>query len=198
MSSHRLQALVEQHGYQVRSHAKGRARVPHLQYANILPSGNIACCSLLAVPALSQSHSEDSVSTKALAMQWKRLYDKGATQNPPIAIGIASLLSYLAWNSDSTVRFGLASPRQLYIASIALTVAIVPWTLVIMKGTNGALHAKARKAGLGSAPKKGVDEWTVKDDEEVVGLLGSWTTLNGLRSVLPMLGFATGAVAALL
>ncbi|KAK5053755.1 hypothetical protein LTR84_001716 [Exophiala bonariae] len=163
-------------------------------------SGNIACCSLLAVPALSQSHQDDSVPVRALVTQWARLYDKGATQNPPISVGIASILSFLAWTADATVwSLGLASPRQLYITSVALTVAIVPWTLLIMKRTNGALHEKAKKAKLSSAAAaKGVEVWTAVDDEEVLALLRSWTTLNGLRSMLPMLGFATGMLAALL
>lgn len=127
-------------------------------------------------------------------MQWKRLYDKGAAQNPPIAIGIAAILSYLAWSADSTVRLGLASQRQLYIASVALTMGIVPWTLIIMANTNGALYKKARKV---LSLQKGSPEWSATDDEEVSDLLSTWNLLNGLRSLLPLLGFAAGAVAAL-
>lgn len=162
-------------------------------------TGNIAGLSLIAVPALTQSHGEDSIPAKTLAVQWRRLYNKGAVQNPPIAIGIASILSYLAWSADadSTVRFlGLATPRQLYIGSVALTMAIVPWTLLTMAPTNGKLHGKAAK--VESAARKGGAEWTAKDDEELGVLLQNWNFLNALRSVLPMLGFASGALAALL
>lgn len=146
------------------------------------------------MPALDQSHKEDSIPARTLAVQWQRTYDKGATQNPPIAIGIATVLSYLAWSADSTVRFGLASPRQLYAASVVLTMGIVPWTLMIMAGTNGALHRKAAKA---TSTKKGTDSWSTSDDEEVSSLLSTWILLNGVRSFLPLLGFASGAIAAL-
>lgn len=125
-------------------------------------------------------------------MQWKRLYDNGATQNPPIAIGIAAALSYLAWNADSAIRFGLASQRQLYIASVILTMGIVPWTLIVMAGTNGALHQKAAKV---MSLKKGSAEWDASDEEEVAALLSTWNLLNGLRSLLPLLGLVAGGFA---
>lgn len=65
---------------------------------------------------------------------------------------------------------------------------------MIMAGTNGALHRKAAKA---TSTRKGTDQWSASDDEEVGGLLSTWILLNGIRSFLPLLGFASGAVAAL-
>lgn len=65
-----------------------------------------------------------------------------------------------------------------------------------MAPTNGKLHGKAAKVEL--AARKGGAEWTTEDDEEVGVLLQKWNLLNALRSVLPMLGFASGALAALI
>lgn len=130
-------------------------------------------------------------------MQWKRLYDKGFQQNPPIAIGIAAVLSYLAWTAESAVRFGLASQQQLYIASVVLTMGITPWTLIVMAGTNGALHHKAAKVMSMSATKGSAEEWGAEDEKEVARLLGTWNLLNGLRSLLPLAGFVAGALAVL-
>ena len=78
---------------------------------------------------------------------------------------------------------------RLYGTAALLTIGIVPWTLLVMSETNRKLIAKAGEKG--DLKGSGVG------DEEVRGLLRKWTTLNGIRSVLPLLGSAVGMVAVL-
>jgi len=65
-------------------------------------------------------------------------------------------------------------------------IGVVPWTLLAMNPTNQKLLAKAD----GGAAVKG-------DEEEVGDLLKKWETLNGIRSVLPLLGSIAGLAAIL-
>lgn len=60
----------------------------------------------------------------------------------------------------------------------------------MMSSTNNKLIAKTEEEipGKGGAAVK---------DEEVEGLLKKWTTLNGVRSVFPLLGSAVALVAIL-
>lgn len=111
------------------------------------------------------------------------MFSSGKAQNPPIAAAAAASFSYLAW----TLRSVPGNKARLYGAAAVLTIGIVPWTLLAMNPTNQKLIAKADSTA------------TVKDDEkEVEELLKKWGTLNGIRSLLPLLGSAAAVVAVLL
>jgi hypothetical protein len=139
------------------------------------------------VPALSKSQNNDSVPTSTLTRQWKYGFEAGKSQNPPIAAVTAASFSYLAW----TVRnapLGLSNSARLYGVAAVMTIAIVPWTLLMMSSTNNRLLAKAKETGSGNGKE---------DDREVGELLKRWTTLNGVRSLLPLVGGVVGLVAVL-
>lgn len=78
---------------------------------------------------------------------------------------------------------------RLYGLAAILTIGIVPYTLVAMNATNQKLLVKAEE-------KVGAKD--VVKDEEVGALLRKWTTLNGVRSMLPLVGTAAGFLAMLL
>jgi hypothetical protein len=100
-----------------------------------------------------------------------------------VALVAAASLGYLAW----TTRTIAPVPARLYGAAAALTIGIVPWTILAMNSTNQKLLAKAESTV------------NVKGDEKEVGdLLETWRTLNGIRSVLPLLGSAAALLAVLL
>ena len=131
-----------------------------------------------------KSQRHDSVQASILAQQWKYTFEAGKSQNPPIAAVTAATFSYLAW----TAGHGPRNRARLYGVAAALTIAIVPWTLLAMSPTNSRLSAKAEEA------------WTRKgkeDDGEVGELLKRWTTLNGVRSFFPLVGGVVGLVAVL-
>ncbi|KAH7418806.1 hypothetical protein BKA64DRAFT_208632 [Cadophora sp. MPI-SDFR-AT-0126] len=151
-------------------------------------SGNIAAVSMFTVPAIRQAHSQDGVSSVVLAKVWESVYEAGKALNPPVAAGVTSSFAYLAWSS----RVGVHLPKncsQLYGLAALLTIGIVPFTFILMAGTNNKLSAKAkRQSGAVSVPAY---------DDAFAKLIDRWGTLNFCRSLLPFLGGVIGLVATL-
>ncbi|RDW63638.1 hypothetical protein BP6252_11183 [Coleophoma cylindrospora] len=154
-------------------------------------SGNIAALSLISVPALNASHAQDSVSLSTITHAWKHSYEKGKSQNPPVAAVVASSFAYLAWASH---RLRAGRSMQLYSVAALLTVGIVPYTLLTMSSTNNKLLAKSKKA---SSDAEITAAFSPAEDKEASDLLKRWTFLNGIRSTLPMLGAVAAALAGL-
>ncbi|XHF98732.1 hypothetical protein AWENTII_002271 [Aspergillus wentii] len=153
-------------------------------------SGNIAALSLIAVPALAQSRDEKSLSPSAAVKLWKKMYDAGKSQNPPIAATTAAAFLYLAWSvrrGAPLIHSTTYSLAGLYATAATLTVSIVPYTIVAMRPTNNALIKLAGSRDLTAA------EETQSND-----LLGRWIVLNGIRSILPLVGGLVGITAAFL
>lgn len=65
------------------------------------------------------------------------------------------------------------------VTAAALTVSIVPFTIVFMKSTNELLF----KAAAGTLEAS---------QEDVAKLIGRWGILNLVRSLLPLVGAAVG------
>jgi hypothetical protein len=118
------------------------------------------------------------------------MYNTGKAQNPPIALITAAAFSYLAWSvRESKTPLAVLAPRNataLYSAAAALTVAIVPWTLAAMSGTNAQLLERAGAKG-----------WVPTDEaaEETEDLLHKWTLLNAVRGLFPLVGGVVGYLA---
>jgi len=146
------------------------------------------------VPALFKSHDKDNVSSAMMVRQWLYFYEAGKTQNPPLAVATTASLAYLAWTFREEAlrnRRVPASPvARLYGTAAVLTLAIIPFTLILMAGTNRSLIGLATKVEAA----KGV---AALDDKEVVQLLTRWNTYNLVRSSLPLLS-ALAACAAVL
>ncbi|KAJ5635255.1 uncharacterized protein N7484_008568 [Penicillium longicatenatum] len=150
-------------------------------------SGNIAALSTIATPALVQSQTDDHKSPSLLAKQWKALFDIGKRKNPPIAAAAATSLAYLAWSvrrGSPLYKATTYSRSGLYIAAAVLTVGIVPYTLILMDGTNHALLKKAQS--------------TSDADKEVSALVERWNSLNLGRSIFPLAGALCAVVATIL
>lgn len=151
-------------------------------------TGNIATLSLTSVPALLQSGSNDSVPSAILVKQWRYTFEKGKSQNPPVAAATAAAFAYLAWSVRSGSPLRSLAPKnsiQLYCTAAILTMGIVPYTIVAMSSTNNRLLAKS----------EATEETLV--DVEAKELLQRWTFLNGVRSSLPLAGAITGLIAVL-
>ncbi|KAJ5113388.1 DUF1772-domain-containing protein [Penicillium angulare] len=150
-------------------------------------AGNVASLSTIVTPVLLQSHKEDNISSRLLAKQWRGLFEKGRSTNPPIAAGTASSLIYLAWavrRGSPLYKSAAYSRSGLYIAAAILTVGIVPFTFVFMDPTNDVLIEKARS--------------TSDSDPEVSELIKRWTRLNFGRSLLPLAAAVCGVVATII
>ncbi|GKZ63366.1 hypothetical protein AnigIFM60653_007614 [Aspergillus niger] len=150
-------------------------------------SGNIAALSLIAVPALANARDEKSVPPGTVVKLWNKIYDAGKSQNPPVAATTAAAFLYLAWSVHprSPTTYNLAG---LYTAAAVLTVSIVPYTILMMRPTNNALIKLAKSRG----------ELTATEVAQSNDLLGRWVVLNGIRSLLPLVGGVVAITAAFL
>lgn len=151
--------------------------------------GNISALSLISIPAVANIKQDSSLSNAHAVRLWQQNYQRGASQNPPIALGASASLGYLAWslrNLRTATVMGLGPSFLLSIAAVS-TIAIVPFTIVFMRATNNKLLALAAKA------KK--DEVSVVETEDIEALLERWTALNRLRGFLPMVGAVCACVA---
>ncbi|KAJ6103927.1 DUF1772-domain-containing protein [Penicillium sp. IBT 16267x] len=150
-------------------------------------SGNIAGISIIAIPAFLQSQKEHHKSQSLLAKQWNALYGIGGRRNPPIGVVVASILTYLAWSvreGSPLYKATVYSRSGLYTAAAALTVGIVPYTIICMSGTLKALVKKA--------------ESTSDADKEVTDLIERWNYLNLGRSIFPLAGAICAVIATIL
>ena len=153
--------------------------------------GNIAAFSFVAAPALLRSYNEGSASASTVVKQWRSIYEAGKAQNPPIAAVTASAFLYLAWASRSGKN--VAGPMAweistLYGTATFLTLGIIPFTLIFMRGNLNALVSKANMDAV-SADKSGL---------EIQRLISKWIALNAIRSMLPLAGSVVGMIATFL
>jgi hypothetical protein len=158
--------------------------------------GNIAALSLISVPALIRSKSRDHVPSTTLAKQWRYIFESGKSQNPPIAAITASAFAYLAWSVRSGGMYHHMVPKmsmQLYCAAAILTLGIVPFTIVAMRPTNNKLIEKAET----SSKQTDTSPLAQSNEDEIDNLIAKWKSLNGIRSLLPLLGGILGLGAAL-
>ncbi|KAH6986604.1 hypothetical protein EDB80DRAFT_874634 [Ilyonectria destructans] len=149
-------------------------------------SGNIASVSLFTVPALRTSASKDGVPLATLAKQWRYVYDAGKSKNPPIAVATALSFIYLAWSARTAEPPNLA---LLYGSAAACTVAVIPFTLVIM---GSAIH-NLRVLSEGSTGARSMRP----NEDDFDGLLMKWSNLNYVRAVLPLIATIIALVAVL-
>lgn len=128
--------------------------------------------SVLAIPGLLSASSP--VPGQVLAQQWAGIYSRGKVLGPQAAA--VSLLGYgylLYDRSRQNRSWGDC------LGAMGLSIAIVPFTLVLMDPTNQALLAVADGAStLGS--------------EAVGALLVRWKWLNLVRSLFPLAGSLLG------
>jgi hypothetical protein len=121
-------------------------------------SGYVASVSMALVPRLLESP------TPLLLRQWKSAYHSGKTYAPPFAALSSACYFYLYYKSK----------HNGYLTAGALTIGIVPYTLLVLMGTNKKLLAKAEEAktlgwkdelvevGLGNeTAHKLVDNWGI-------------------------------------
>ncbi|GFP53030.1 anthrone oxygenase AgnL2 [Trichoderma asperellum] len=109
---------------------------------------------------------------------WAELYNRGAASMPKFAVGTA--LAYFVAAYDA---YGDGRAWGSYLGAAGLTLSIVPFTLTIMKKTNGLLHEEA---------KKDAGEKNDVSVARVNGLLDRWTALNLIRGSLPLAGTILG------
>ncbi|KAJ5551584.1 hypothetical protein N7535_000471 [Penicillium sp. DV-2018c] len=181
-------------------------------------AGGIATMSTMLIPTLiipsrrpssATLPSEDipGTSTTHLTHQWLDLYTRGSKVYPGISAvsSLANLYTLWALRDAPTPApdvFG-GSWCACYLLAVGVTMGIVPFTLTVMKRTNGKLkaHAKRDDAALAEGTKGMVVSEQEKakrarEDSEVPALLKHWSKLNLIRASFPFAGAVIGFYAA--
>ena len=118
-----------------------------------------------------------------LARQWKILFDKGLVVVVSNVAVSSAAFAYLAYDARAPSLSGLQS--RLFVGAAVAAVASAPYTKVVMGGVNSRLIEIA--VGLEAA-----DQRAKVDEGEVRGLVGAWSRLNAVRSVLPLTAAVIG------
>ncbi|WQF87338.1 Putative anthrone oxygenase [Colletotrichum destructivum] len=133
-------------------------------------AGVTASLSIFSIPAILQTGSEPA---HALRL-WQHLFLTGHSTGPKVALVTFLSLAYSAYD-----RFHQSVAWKPYAAAGALSLAIVPFTLIVMSPTNNALLAGAQGAStLGLS--------------EITELLTRWRALNVVRSFISLAAAAVG------
>ncbi|KAL7917525.1 hypothetical protein ACQKWADRAFT_306626 [Trichoderma austrokoningii] len=128
-------------------------------------SGAIMSFSIGGAPAA-------AAAPQSSAKVWAELYKRGAASMPKFAIGTTLVYCFAAYDAHSEGR-----AWGSYLGAAGLTISIVPYTLTIMKYTNGVLHEEA-KNDAGDKDSASI--------ARVNRLLNRWTALNYIRGALPL------------
>jgi hypothetical protein len=100
---------------------------------------------------------------------------------PKVAVPVALSYAYAAYDASSRVAH--AGGWTGFAVAGALVVGIVPFTLVGMSGVIGKLERALEGSGA-----------EAKSHDETATLIKHWSSLNVLRSLLPLAGSVLGAV----
>lgn len=123
-----------------------------------------------------------------VARQWKKLFDLGKASAPPIAVASALSFGFISYQWYGTLNQPKA---EFYGLSAFLTICVVPYTLVLMRGVNGKLLSKAAQI---STLKKDddFDESQLPKGQSSKELVDLWATYNAVRGILPLAGSIIG------
>ncbi len=130
--------------------------------------------SLIAIPLLLDSNTQ----TDQLLRQWVCLYNYGHRLLPAISIATLVTYAYVVYRKWT----GGASWTSYAVAG-ALTVGIIPFTLIFMHSTNNLLFRLEEE--IGANPK-------VTTLENAQTLVTKWSRMHLVRSCFPLAGALLG------
>ncbi|KAJ3809476.1 hypothetical protein EV368DRAFT_48170 [Lentinula lateritia] len=155
-------------------------------------SGAIMSCSFIAVSALLDP-SIPSAAAGHTSIIWQNVYKRGKESIPFVAMSTSAAFVYAAYTVPNPLSLeSIQRSKTLLLFGGLLTVGIIPFTLMVMKSTNDALHAKA--ASVQRRSKEG--SVTLLDDG-TKELARTWNILNFIRGLFPLAAAFTGICAIL-
>lgn len=157
-------SLACSHPFSLCHHQRGRRQLLTFSL------GAAASLSMFSIPAILQTSAEPGHALKL----WQHIFLNGASTGPKVALAVTLSLAYSAYD-----RYDQGVAWKPFVAAGALSLAIVPYTIIFMSSTNNALMAGAR--GIATL---GVSETTE--------LLKRWQALNAVRSIISLAGAAIG------
>ncbi|KAF8971910.1 hypothetical protein BDZ97DRAFT_1650747 [Flammula alnicola] len=142
-------------------------------------SGGIFCISAFCIPSLLSPYSYKDTNkdravlpAKTLQTQWQHLYDTGKRFFPSLAALTSSAYLYLAYNSPNG--------RPLYLISAFCSIAIVPYTFLVMMGNIKKIQTEIKEEDTQGVPR-------------LRGDIAKWAKLNYGRTVLEVAALLVGA-----
>ncbi|KAK4609853.1 Monooxygenase hypC [Fulvia fulva] len=120
---------------------------------------------------------ETTTAPSQLLHQWHRIFYRGHIQGPLISIATGLLYSFAAYQRAQ--RGGAWKPLAV---SVAITVAMIPFTWVFMANVNNSLFS-----AVAVTEKGGVGDW-----KEAEGLVRRWGAWNAVRALFPLSGAVLG------
>lgn len=136
--------------------------------------------SLVAIPVFLDT----TTSPVQIFREWERMYHYGHQVLPALSITTALLYSYTAWQRKARGR-----QWAQYLLAAGVTVAMIPFTLMVMVPTNDKLFA------LELASRTATTEFSSLD--EARGLVIGWSRMHVIRAFSPLIGAAIGLTATL-
>ena len=133
------------------------------------------CISGVVVPILLDTNSDPT----HLLRQWVRLYHYGHIYMPAVCIATCGLYGYTAISKSASNR----KQWRNYTVAGATTIAMVPFTWVVMAPTNKDLF---RLEALATAST------SVAELSVVQELVARWARLHVVRSIFPLVGAILG------
>ncbi|KXT14289.1 hypothetical protein AC579_8426 [Pseudocercospora musae] len=133
-------------------------------------SGAMTCLSAVMIPVVLQTNTQAG----QLLRQWALLYHYGHIIMPSLAILTTSLYAYIAYSKRAVGK----QDWSTYATAGLSTIAIVPFTLVVMAPTNDTLFELLETTG--------------NSLDAVQGLVVKWVWMHTVRSVFPMVGSILG------
>nr|KMM70085.1 hypothetical protein CPAG_06398 [Coccidioides posadasii RMSCC 3488] len=189
----------------------GTSQVLGITASGVLAGGilnfSVALVPTLILPGATSKRTFDSsfqpgTPVSHIASQWYHAYGIGKSIVPLASLITASVYSYLSYHfrQGTLTRQGNVVAANYYLLAALFTIAPVPFTLLIMKPTNNKLIAKAKSAeteGLVAQKEKDVqgELRASRDEAEVQSWLKTWSRLNVVRGLFPLVGTICAAMA---
>jgi hypothetical protein len=140
-------------------------------------TGSVGGISLISIPALIDTIVSGTLPHHVAPQLWRVIFERGKATMPIAAATAAACYGTLARS-----RYASQRPWIPFALSSVTTIAIVPFTVIAMSGTNGSL--------IQLSAGQNVRDLSV---EGILALLKTWSRLNLTRSLLPLVGALTSA-----
>ena len=139
--------------------------------------------SIVAIPVFLDTDTDSA----QLVRHWAHLYRYGGLYMPALSVTATGLYAYAALRNRASDR----KQWILYAAAGATTIAMVPFTLLMMAPVNNTLLRLEASASASVATVSVVGLGSVKE------LVVRWAWLHAIRSVFPLIGGILGLVGVL-
>lgn len=130
--------------------------------------------SLMIVPMFLDTNTQPA----HMLTQWVRLYHYGHLLLPSMAVSTSLIYGYTITSKQASGK-----PWITYAMAAAVTVSIIPFTLLVMAPTNNTLFRLDDEIGI---------KEVVATLDDVRDLVTRWGRMHFIRSCFPLIGAALG------